>query len=69
MHGESIKILIHMGATRKENKKSKPILSDETGLIAWKSDIRGIISFTDASDIEAKQRDFEGILKRWLKIS
>jgi hypothetical protein len=58
-----------MGATRKEDKKAAPIMNDEKGLIKWSSNIRGIITFEDMSDIIAKQSDLAGILQHWVKIS
>ncbi|HMI09972.1 MAG TPA: DUF1801 domain-containing protein [Candidatus Saccharimonadales bacterium] len=68
LHGDDIKILIHMGATRKEDKKAKPIMDDETGLIKWSSNMRGIIAFKDMDDLTAKKQDFENILQRWLEV-
>lgn len=63
-----IKLILHMGATRKENKNDKPIMSDDAGLIQWNSDIRGMLIFQDLEDIHAKKNAVEGIIKRWLAI-
>ncbi len=63
-----VKLILHMGAIRKENKKGAPVLADDTGLVAWQSDIRGIVSFTGVADIQAKQADVADIIKRWLAI-
>jgi len=68
MYGDEIKILVHMGAIRKEDKKAKPILQDPADIIKWSSDIRGIISFHDMNDILIKCSDFTDVLKRWLAI-
>lgn len=65
---DKIVVVIHMGATRKEDKKAKPILDDESGMITWSSDIRGAISFTSSEDIENKRDAFVSILQRWLEI-
>lgn len=64
----TVKLILHMGATRKEDKKGTPVLSDDKGLVAWQSDIRGIVSFTDAADIRTKQADVADVVKRWLAI-
>lgn len=69
LHGSDIKLLIHMGATRKEDKTATPIMDDQTGLIKWSSDIRGIIAFEDMNDITAKKDNLKNILQRWLAIS
>ncbi|NTV90402.1 MAG: DUF1801 domain-containing protein [Clostridiales bacterium] len=49
-----VKVIIHMGATKKEDKKSNPILANDQGIVEWSSDIRGAISFDDISDIYSK---------------
>ena len=63
-----VKVILHMGATRKEDKKGAPIMKDETGLIEWSSDIRGMITFTDIEDINSKTPLLKDIFKNWLKI-
>ncbi len=65
----AIKLVLHMGATRPENKKCDPILADDSGLVKWQSDIRGIVSFIDLADVEAKQDEVADLVKRWLAIS
>lgn len=61
-----VKLILHMGATRKEDKKGVPVLSDDKGLVSWQSDIRGMLSFTDVADIKAKRAGIADILVRWL---
>jgi hypothetical protein len=46
-----VKLVLHMGASRKEDKKSVPIMQDESGLIEWSSDIRGMITFSSIDDL------------------
>ncbi len=41
-----VKLVFHMGATRKEDKKGAPIMQDDSGLIEWSSDIRGTVTVT-----------------------
>lgn len=62
-------ILLHMGATRKEDKQSQPIMQDETGLIKWNSDIRGTLSFRSLDEIEKQSKDIKEILQKWFKLS
>ena len=62
-------VLLHMGATRKENKKADPIMNDETGLIKWNSDIRGTLAFGSLDDIANAQADITKILSAWLLIN
>lgn len=67
-HSDDIKILIHMGATQKEDKKAMPILDDPVGIITWNSNIRGTVTFMDMDDVMAKKSDFIDVLKRWLVV-
>ena len=61
-----VKLVLHMGATRKENKKADPIMKDETGLVEWNSDIRGTVSFSSLDEIAKSQADLTKILNAWL---
>lgn len=61
-----VKLILHMGASRKEDKKAKPIMNDATGLIEWNSDIRGMILFRGIQDIRTKEESFTKIIKQWL---
>ena len=64
---DKVKIVLHMGAIRKEHKGGKPVIEDLTGLISWNSDIRGMISFDSTEDILAKREQLTDIIQRWLK--
>ena len=64
-----VKLVLHVGGTRPENKKGAPALADDSGLISWQSDIRGVLTFTDLADIKAKQKVVTDILSHWLAIS
>lgn len=63
-----VMLVLHMGATRKETKGGKPLLAEDFGLVQWSSDIRGVISFHDLSDIEKQEEKLAQILQRWLAI-
>lgn len=63
-----VKLVLHMGATRKENKKGSPIMRDDSGLIEWNSDIRGMITFTSIDDINSDKNVLKMIVKDWLSI-
>lgn len=65
---EIVKIIIHMGASKKEDKSGKPILEDPSGLVVWNSDIRGTISFGDYSDIQTKSGQFKKIIADWIAV-
>jgi hypothetical protein len=63
-----VKLVLHMGATRKEDKKGTPVMNDKSGLIEWSSDIRGMITFVDAKDVHAKLPALKTIIQEWLSI-
>lgn len=63
-----VQLILHMGATRAENKSGEPIMADDKHLINWQSDIRGMLSFASIADVKSKQSDVEDIVKRWLAI-
>jgi len=65
---EVVKLVLHMGATRKEDKKGKPIMQDESGLIEWSSDIRGMITFNSINDVTSNIAALKKIIKNWLSI-
>lgn len=64
-----VKILIHMDATRKEDKKGTPIMDDPDHIISWNSDIRGTITFSDLKDVETKREAFISVIQRWLTLT
>ena len=67
--GYPISIVLHMGATRPENKDGAPVMDDPSGLIEWKSDTRGVISFADIEDVQLKSTQLSLIIDKWLKLA
>jgi hypothetical protein len=65
---EVVKLVLHMGATRKEDKKGEPIMQDESGLIEWSSNIRGMITLNSINDITFNMTALKIVVKDWLSI-
>lgn len=65
---EAVRFILHMGATRKENKKGTPVMHDDSGLIEWSSDIRGVITFTTMEEVNSNLASLKKIIKDWLSI-
>lgn len=63
-----VKLILHMGATRKENKKGSPIMNDVSGRIQWSSDIRGMLSFKSIDDVMTNRDIISKLLREWLSI-
>ena len=57
-----VKVIIHMGAKKKENKKGKPVIADPDSLVEWNSDIRGMILFDSVDDVNAKSIKFKKLI-------
>ena len=69
MNKESIvKLILHMGTSKKENKKGKPVLSNDFGIVEWNSDIRGTINFRGIKDAKEKEEVLVKVLTNWLSI-
>jgi len=64
-----VKLVLHMGSTRPEDKKGTPIMQDESGLIEWNSDIRGVLSLDNYEAIESRKEAIAKIIRDWLLIA
>jgi hypothetical protein len=64
----NVKLILHMGTFKKEDKKGKPVLSEDFGIVEWNSDVRGTISFNNITEIESKTDSLIAIIKGWLKL-
>lgn len=65
---KKVKLILHKGAKEKEDKKAKPIMIDETKLVSWASNIRGIIMFDDLKHVVDRTADLTQVLKMWLSL-
>lgn len=63
-----VKLVLHIGTGRKEDKKGQPVMDDATGMVDWRSDIRGVLSFSGLGEIEAKKDEVSKIVQDWLAI-
>ena len=63
-----VKLVFHMGANRKEDRKAEPVLQDAP-LIEWVSDIRGYMTFKDLQQIKSQETAIKAHVKDWLAIS
>lgn len=65
---QPIAIVLHMGATKTEDKSGAPVLNDYSDLIEWKSNIRGVIVFSSLEDIHNKKERFALVIQDWLAL-
>ena len=64
----TVKIVFHMGATRKEDKKGQPILKN-AALIEWASDIRGYMTFESLEQISTNEKEIKRTIHNWLQLN
>lgn len=62
-----VKLVFHMGATKKEDKNGLPILKD-AALIEWASDIRGYMTFKNLQEIISNEKEIRQIVREWLAL-
>lgn len=63
-----VKLVFHMGATRKEDKKGQPILKNTT-LVEWASDIRGYMTFNSLEEITLNEKEIKQTIRGWLALT
>ena len=63
---KEVRLIFHMGATRKEDKKGQPVLKNDSGILDWQSDIRAIAAFETLEEIAEKQAAITQLLHDWL---
>jgi len=64
-----VNLVLHMGATKAEDKNGKPVMDDVSGLITWNSNIRGMMTFQTIESIESQKESIARVLRDWLAIN
>ncbi len=65
---KKVALVLHKGTQEKEDKKAKPIMNEESGMVKWLSNIRGIIIFDDLEEITQNAPKLKEILIQWLRL-
>lgn len=63
-----VKLVFHMGATRKEDKKGQPILNTMP-LMEWLSDIRGYMTFRNLEETMSNEEEIVRTIRKWLTLA
>ncbi len=63
---KSVRLIFHCDTARKETKGGPPLITDETGLLAFQSDIRALAAFGEMEDVAAAEKMLPGLVKRWI---
>lgn len=64
---DRVGLIVHTGAKPKEDKQAPPLYQDDSGLLAWNSNIRATITFRDLDDFSARRPLFQQAVQRWVK--
>lgn len=64
---KSVRLIFHCDTARKERKGGPPLIADETGLLAFQSDIRALAAFHSLDEVAAAKKVLPGLAKRWLE--
>ena len=60
-----VQLIFHRGATVREDLQDK-LISDESGLLEWKSNDRAVITFKSPEEIESGKEALKKIINEWL---
>jgi hypothetical protein len=63
---KQIQLIFHRGAKVLEMPKV-PLISDNSGILSWKTNDRAVATFLSSADIEAKSEALILIINAWLK--
>jgi hypothetical protein len=63
-----VKLIFHMGATKPEDKRANPVMTDTTGLLFWNSNIRGTITFESSQHVDQVREQVTTLVREWLRI-
>lgn len=64
-----VQLIFHMDTARPEDRNAPPVMTDETGLIRWLSDIRGVIPLAPTEAVDDKTVELSTAITQWLAIS
>lgn len=65
---KQLQIIFHRGAKVAEAPKNK-LISEDFGMLVWKGNDRAVATFKNMNDIVSREKEFERIVKDWLKAS
>ena len=62
---KQIQLIFHRGAKVQELPKTR-LISDDSGLLIWKTNDRAVATFADSADILAKSSALTDVINAWL---
>ena len=65
---KQVQLIFHRGAKVRELPKEK-LISDESGMLVWKTTDRAVATFTSMKDLESRTNDLVLLINKWLDAS
>jgi hypothetical protein len=65
---DSIQLVFHRGAKKKELPKEK-LINDDSGLLKWATNDRAVIRFTSMQEILEDETKIQEIIQKWLEVA
>ncbi|MCS4434583.1 DUF1801 domain-containing protein [Aquiflexum gelatinilyticum] len=65
---DSVQLVFHRGVKKKELPKEK-LIKDDSGLLKWAANDRGVIRFTSVQEILGNESKFLDIIRKWLEVA
>ena len=63
-----IQVIFHRGSKVQELPKEK-LITDGSGLLAWKTNDRAVASFSTMAEIRSRKADLTDIINKWLMVT
>ena len=64
---DGIGVVLHLGAKVRSSSSPKVDIKDPGGLLQWIGADRAMVVFADAKEISEKRRQFDTVLKEWIR--
>ena len=64
----AVQLILHFDTARPEDRAAPPLMPDDTGLIRWLSDIRGVITLPPGTSAASLEPALSVTLTRWLAL-
>ena len=62
-----VRLVLHAGATAR-GLKLRGKVADPKSLIEWLDDDRGLVTFADEADVDAKAAALRALLRQWIRL-
>ncbi len=65
---KQLQLIFHRGA-KKQAQPDDKLITDQSGLLAWKENDRAVATFKNMAEIEKKKPDLDTVIKAWISVT